>query len=142
MKKLILSCFVAFTTISLFAQTMAFTCIEIKVKPFTQDNIAEAFDKVFEDVEMNQGGVVLERFWNGRTHGMTHRIVLRPGSFIRHARPVFPGRRRGVPRPGQPAGRRRAFPGCRESVGARLAAPRQPGWKAFLQHRRYPSGTS
>ena len=24
---------------------------------------------------MNKGGVVLERFWNGRTHGMTHRIV-------------------------------------------------------------------
>ena len=75
MKKLILTCFIAFATVSLYAQTMAFTCIELKVKPFTQDNIAEAFDKVFEDVKMNKGGVVLERFWNGRTHGMTHRIV-------------------------------------------------------------------
>ena len=40
---------------------MAFTAIEVKVKPHTQDDIAKAFDKVFEDVKMNQGGVVLER---------------------------------------------------------------------------------
>ncbi len=75
MKKLFLSYFLTFISVSLYAQTMAFTCVEIKAKPFTQDNISEAFDKVFEDVEMNQGGVVLERFWSGRTHGMTHRIV-------------------------------------------------------------------
>lgn len=62
-------------SIVLNAQTMAFSAIEVKVKPFTQDNIAKAFDKVFEGVKMNQGGVVLERFWNGRSDGMTHRLV-------------------------------------------------------------------
>lgn len=62
-------------SIALKAQTMAFSAIEVKVKPYTQDNIAKAFDKVFEGVKMNQGGVVLERFWNGRSNGMTHRLV-------------------------------------------------------------------
>ena len=74
MKKLILL-LTLISSITLSAQTMAFTAIEVKVKPHTQNDIAEAFDKVFEDVKMNQGGVVLERFWNGRTNGMTHRLV-------------------------------------------------------------------
>ncbi len=64
-----------FTSLSLTAQTMAFTAIEVKAKPHTQKDVADAFDKMFEGVEMNKGGVVLERFWNGRTKGMTHRIV-------------------------------------------------------------------
>jgi hypothetical protein len=74
MKKLF-SLVAFFATISLTAQTMAFTAIEVKVKDYSQNEVAEAFDKVFEDVQMNQGGVVLERFWNGRTNGMTHRLV-------------------------------------------------------------------
>ena len=59
------------STLVLSAQTMAFTAVEVRVKEHTQKDIEEAFDKVFEDVEMNQGGVVLERIWNGRTNGMT-----------------------------------------------------------------------
>jgi len=62
-------------SVTTFAQTMAFSVIEVKVKPFTQDNITKAFDKVFDGVKMNQGGVVLERFWQGRSNGMTHRLV-------------------------------------------------------------------
>jgi hypothetical protein len=63
------------STIVLSAQTMAFTAVEVRVKEHTQKDIEEAFDKVFEGVEMKQGGVVLERIWNGRTNGMTHRLV-------------------------------------------------------------------
>ena len=59
------------STIVLSAQTMAFTAVEVRVKEHTQKDIEEAFDKVFEGVEMKQGGVVLERIWNGRTNGMT-----------------------------------------------------------------------
>ena len=74
MKKLFFS--VAFlATISLSAQTMAFTAIEIKAKKFTQTDIEEAFDKVFEGVKMNQAGVTLERIRMGGTEGMTHRLV-------------------------------------------------------------------
>ena len=74
MKKLFFS-IALLATISLSAQTMAFTAIEIKVKDFTQIDIEEAFDKVFEGVKMNQGGVILERIWMGGTKGMTHRLV-------------------------------------------------------------------
>jgi|TARA_B110000967_G_scaffold91667_1_gene94235 hypothetical protein len=74
MKKLFFS-MALLATVSLSAQTMAFTAIEIKVKDFTQTDIEEAFDKVFEGVKMNQGGVILERIWMGGTKGMTHRLV-------------------------------------------------------------------
>ena len=74
MKKLFFSV-AFFATISLTAQTMAFTAIEIKAKKFTQTDIEEAFDKVFEGVKMNQAGVTLERIWMGGTKGMTHRLV-------------------------------------------------------------------
>ncbi len=62
-------------SMALTAQTMAFSAIEIKVNPFTQDNITKAFDNVFKEVKMNQGGVVLERFRSGNNNGMTHRLV-------------------------------------------------------------------
>ena len=74
MKKLLFTV-AFFATISLTAQTMAFTAVEIKAKDYTQKDIAEAFDKVFEGVKMNQAGVTLERRWMGSTKGMTHRIV-------------------------------------------------------------------
>ena len=74
MKKLFLS-IALLATISLTAQTMAFTAIEIKVKDFTQTDIEESFDKVFDGVKMNQAGVTLERIWMGGTKGMTHRLV-------------------------------------------------------------------
>ena len=74
MKKLLFTV-AFFATISLTAQTMAFTAVEIKAKDYTQKDIAEAFDKVFDGVKMNQAGVTLERLWMGSTKGMTHRIV-------------------------------------------------------------------
>ncbi len=75
MKKLILTFFVAFAALSIKAQTMAFTVLEIKVKKFTQDKIAEDFDNLFKDVKVNKGGIVLERIGRGRTEGMTHRLI-------------------------------------------------------------------
>lgn len=74
MKKLLVSV-ALFATLCLAAQTQAFTAVEFKAKDFTQKDIAEAFDKVFEGVKMNQAGVTLERLWMGSTEGMTHRIV-------------------------------------------------------------------
>jgi len=74
MKKLFFSVALLATFI-MTAQTMAFTAVEFKAKKFTQDNILKAFDKVYEDVKINQGGIVLERIWLGGTKGMTHRIV-------------------------------------------------------------------
>lgn len=74
MKKLFFS-IILFTSVSITAQTMAFTAIEVKVKDHTQNDIEEAFDKVFKDVKMNQAGVTLERIWMGGTKGMTHRLV-------------------------------------------------------------------
>ena len=75
MKKLILTFFVAFAALSIKAQTMSFTVLEIKVKQFTQDKIAEDFDNLFKDVKVNKGGIVLERIGRGRTEGMTHRLI-------------------------------------------------------------------
>jgi len=74
MKKLFFSV-ALLATFTMTAQTMAFTAVEFKAKKFTQDNILKAFDKVYEDVKINQGGIVLERIWLGGTKGMTHRIV-------------------------------------------------------------------
>ena len=64
-----------FSTQWMNSQTMAFSAIEVKVKPFTQKDIKEAFEEVFEDVEMNKGAIVLERFTGGDSNGMTHRLV-------------------------------------------------------------------
>ena len=75
MKKLILGLSLMFFTVQLTAQTMAFSVLEVKMKPFTQDNMTKAFEQVFEGVEMNKGGIVLERFTAGRRDGMTHRMV-------------------------------------------------------------------
>ena len=74
MKKLFFSV-ALLATFTMTAQTMAYTAVEFKAKKFTQDNILKAFDKVYEDVKINQGGIVLERIWLGGTKGMTHRIV-------------------------------------------------------------------
>ena len=74
MKKIILL-FVFFATVSLTAQRMAFSVVEIKAKPHTQKDIVKAFTDTYEGVEMNQGGIVLERMGNGRTNGATHRVV-------------------------------------------------------------------
>ena len=75
MKKIFLALFLAFFSMQISAQTMAYSVIEIKTKPFTQKDIKEAFDQVFDGVKMNKGGIVLERFTAGDRNGMTHRIV-------------------------------------------------------------------
>ena len=63
MKKiLMILLLICFSTQWINAQTMAFSAIEVKVKPFTQKDIKEAFEEVFKDVEMNKGAIVLERF--------------------------------------------------------------------------------
>ena len=48
MKKVfIISLLFCFSTQRMNAQTMAFSAIEVKVKPFTQKDIKEAFEEVF-----------------------------------------------------------------------------------------------
>ena len=64
-----------FATVSLSAQTMAFSVVEFKAKPHTQKDILNVFNETFDDVEMNQGGISLERLGNGRSNGATHRLV-------------------------------------------------------------------
>lgn len=75
MKKIFILLLLALFTFQLSAQTMAFSVVEIKAKPFTQKDIKEAFEKAFEGVKMNKGGIVIERFTSGKNEGMTHRIV-------------------------------------------------------------------
>ena len=75
MKKLIFLLLFLTALIKLEAQTTAFVAVEIKAKDHTQNDIAEAFDKIFEGVKINQGAVILERLWAGRSDGMTHRMV-------------------------------------------------------------------
>ena len=60
---------------SLSAQTMAYSVVEFKAKPHTQKDILNVFNETFGDVEMNQGGISLERLGNGRSNGATHRLV-------------------------------------------------------------------
>ena len=47
MKKIFTLLLLALFTFQLSAQTMAFSVVEIKAKPFTQKDIKEAFEKVF-----------------------------------------------------------------------------------------------
>ena len=61
-----------FSTQWMNAQTMAFSAIEVKVKPFTQKDIKETFEEVFKEVEMNKSAIVPERFTGGDSNGMTH----------------------------------------------------------------------
>ncbi len=77
MKKylLLIVAFLLISNLQVFSQTPMFTAVEVKVKNFTQDNIAKEFDKVFEGVKMNKGAVVLQRFRSGNQNGRTHRIV-------------------------------------------------------------------
>ena len=72
MKKIFLYITLLVTVFTLNAQTTAFTSIEIKAKDYAQNDIADAFDNVFKDVTINQGAIILERLWAGRSDGMTH----------------------------------------------------------------------
>ena len=64
-----------FATVSLSAQTMAYSVVEFKAKPHTQKDILNVINETFDDVEMNQGGISLERLGYGRSNGATHRLV-------------------------------------------------------------------
>ena len=75
MKKIFLYITLLVTVFTLNAQTTVFTSIEIKAKDYAQNDIADAFDNVFKDVTINQGAIILERLWAGRSEGMTHRLV-------------------------------------------------------------------
>ena len=74
MKKIILIFFVLFS-FNLSAQQLAFTTVDFKAKDNSQNDLAELFDKFFEDAKFNSGSILLERLWQGREKGMTHRIV-------------------------------------------------------------------
>ena len=75
MKKLLVF-IIAFSSLGLTAQTMAFSAVEVRMKDHTEKDVLEAFDKVMEGVKPNKGGVVLERIWyNSPAKGMTHRMV-------------------------------------------------------------------
>ena len=63
-----------FTTTILSAQTGGYWAMEFKAKTNMENNISEAFDKVFKDIKLNKGAIVLEELSTG-SQGMTHRIV-------------------------------------------------------------------
>ena len=75
MKKLLITIIVAVFTLQLSAQTTAYSVVEFKAKPHTQKDLLNIFNRTFDSVAMNQGGVSLERIGNGRTNGATHRMV-------------------------------------------------------------------
>jgi hypothetical protein len=75
MKKLFITLLVAVFTLQLSAQTGAYSVVEFKAKPHTQKDLLNIFNRTFDSITMNQGGVSLERIGNGRTNGATHRMV-------------------------------------------------------------------
>ena len=52
-----------FATVSLSAQTMAYSVVEFKAKPHTQKDILNVFNETFEEVEMNQGRNYFRTTW-------------------------------------------------------------------------------
>ena len=64
-----------FLRYNLSAQTTAYSVVEFKAKPHTQKDLLNIFNRTFDSVAMNQGGIKLERIRNGRTNGATHRMV-------------------------------------------------------------------
>ena len=75
MKKLFITIIIAVFTLQLSAQTTAYSVVEFRAKPHTQKDLLNIFNRTFDSVAMNQGGVSLERIGNGRTNGATHRMV-------------------------------------------------------------------
>ena len=74
MKNILFTLFLLFT-FSISAQQMAFTTVDFKAKDNSQENLVDLFDKFFEDAKFKSGSILLERLWQGRMKGMTHRIV-------------------------------------------------------------------
>jgi hypothetical protein len=75
MKKLLLLVAIFATTL-LSAQTGGYWVQEFKAKHHTENEISEAFDKVYKDVKMNMGGVSIQKIIAGSQNGMTHRFLL------------------------------------------------------------------
>jgi hypothetical protein len=75
MKKLLLLVAIFATTL-LSAQTGGYWVQEFKAKHHTENEISEAFDKVYKDVKMNMGGVSIQKITAGSQNGMTHRFLL------------------------------------------------------------------
>ena len=65
-----------FTTTILTAQTGGYWVQEFKAKPNTENDISKAFDKVYKDIQMNMGGVAIQKLSTGSQNGMTHRFVI------------------------------------------------------------------
>ena len=75
MKKILLLVAIFATTL-LSAQTGGYWVQEFKAKHHTENEISEAFDKVYKDVKMNMGGVSIQKITAGSQNGMTHRFLL------------------------------------------------------------------
>ena len=74
MKKLILI-LITFFTVNVTAQQMAFTIVHFKAHENSQNDIAELYEKHYADAKFKSGGIFLERLWQGRENGNTHRFV-------------------------------------------------------------------
>ena len=58
MKKLLITIIVAVFTLQLSAQTTAYSVVEFRAKPHTQKDLLNIFNRTFDSVAMNQGGVL------------------------------------------------------------------------------------
>ena len=74
MKKIILI-LITFFTVNVTAQQMAFTIVHFKAHENSQNDIAELYDKHYADAKFQSGGIFIERLWQGRENGNTHRFV-------------------------------------------------------------------
>ena len=77
MKKLLLLVAIFATTL-LSAQTGGYWVQEFKAKHHTENEISEAFDKVYKDVKMNMGGVSIEAITAGSQNGKQYKILNLP----------------------------------------------------------------
>ena len=74
MKKIILLLVTLFT-VNATAQQLAFSIVHFKAHENSQNDIAELYEKHYGDVKFKSGGIFLERLWQGRENGNTHRFV-------------------------------------------------------------------
>ena len=74
MKKIILLLVTLFT-VNATAQQLAFSIVHFKAHENSQNDIAELYEKHYADVKFKSGGIFLERLWQGRENGNTHRFV-------------------------------------------------------------------
>ena len=74
MKKLILFIAILISGIA-YSQQLAFSIVHFKAHENSQNDIAELYEKHYADVKFKSGGIFLERLWQGRENGNTHRFV-------------------------------------------------------------------